>query len=294
MDTPGIGAFVQPQPGAVAPGAPQPQADLHAQWTDFFKNPQVQSGLFQLGTSLLSSMDSQHSFPTRIGFALNDAGRAVGNTTEFQAKEAAETARQAQENQRIGLEGKRVDQEATNAENTKQYQAKSLSQNQSQFQAGQTLTRETNAQNAALKAEELANSKSYQTASIALQQEQLKATSAGIQTPRGRALQQLLKSATAQAGLDPNFDQDTYIDNGMQAIDKMFPGTGDGSPTGSTVPGGAPPVAAGSGTPAPAAAGTPAAAPAPAGTAVGTTATNPKTKAKVQWDGTKWVPLGTK
>lgn len=293
----GIGTYVAPQPVAqaptpVAPPAGAPSPDLGNKWLQYFKAPAIQAGLFQMGASLLANTGNNSSFPQRLGVALGDAGQAAGRTTKFVLDQKNKQAELGQGQQRIQQGNEQLAETKRGNLANEDFAGKRLSQDQSQFETTTAATARNNADELAFKKLNLANTSSFQNATLALQREQLAVSQAGMQTPRGRAIIQLLKSAADQAGLDSTFDQDAYIDHGMQAIDKIFPGASDVP----EVSGGATPAPAVPGTPTTPAAPSAAVPPTPAvppvgGLAIGTTATNPKTKEKVQWDGSTWKPV---
>lgn len=260
MAGPGIGGLVQPQPNAVTQGLPPSTPEEHAaltdRWKAFFTNPAISAGLFQFGASLLSNIGTNAPLGRRVGLSLSDAGRAVGGAAKFQAEQQSEVARQQAEQERLAQGRTGLSQQAKQIEQSGAYQTGSLGLEQQRL----TQTAEQAAADRELKLKELQSNDSYRKMSLALQKEQLQSTLLGMQTPRGRALLALQKNALDSMQLDPNFDVDKAISDGMSIIDKMFGPEGSSAaaaPSGAPAAGAAPGPAAGGG------AGTPSAAPTP-------------------------------
>lgn len=217
-----VGQFVNPQPAAPAGQADQSLVD---KWMGFLQNPAVASGMFQFGANMLANVGSDRPFVSRLGVALGDAGGAAGRVQKFMT-ETGQTQQQLQQGQqRIGIDQQRADQEATNAANTRDYQGKTLALQGRQLD--QTAT--NNQAELALREKELQSNSSYRNLSLQLQREQNALYAGNKNNPRAMALLALQKQALAQLDPtlgDPNADVTSFIDNGMKVIDQMFPAGG--------------------------------------------------------------------
>lgn len=252
IPNPGIGGLVQPQSGAVSQGLPPATPEEHQaltdRWHQFFTNPAVSAGLFQLGSSLLANTGSNLPFTARAGLALNDATRAVGGAAKFQADQQTKERELGQGDTRLAQGQTALDQSAEANKNTAAYQTGSLANDAARTaQQGETSKAELG-----LKKTELMSNDNYRKMTLELQHEQLLATTAGTQTPRERMLIAALKNIDdASALMGKDYDADAAAAQQLHIIDTLTGGAG-ASAVGGGVPGAAPTVPAGGPAPAPA------------------------------------------
>lgn len=276
----GIGDQTQPVTGAapgVPPTDPNAHADLTGRWLQYLKSPALGAGLFQFGASMLSQIGNTAPIGARIGTSLSDAGRAAGNTAKF-AIDQGNTERQlGQGDTRINQEQQRIQQEGVNAKNTNAYQTRSLDLTE----AGQKQNASQALAELGMRSKELASSDTFKKMQLEIEQQQANTSASMVQTPRDRAMLSLITQA---AKLDPALDDpQAFIENGMAAIDKIFPlapsqapGGVSPAPAANAAPGAAPvtpPVAGATINP-----------PVPPTAAIGMLKQNPTPQAKTQFD----------
>lgn len=243
MANPGLGGVIQPQTGAtqqgLPPTTPQAHQELSSRWMQFFTNPAIQAGLAQFGASMLANVGSNRPFAARAGLATSDALRTVGGAAKFQADQQSEVARQAAEQERL-----RQGREGLGLERSGQAQRGQIAEREAGFREKDLGARTAdNAAERALKEKELLSNDAYRKMMLGLQKEQLQSSILGLQTPRGRGLLALQKNILDSMAMDPDFDVEKAVTNGMAVLDQMF--GPDTTPAPGTGAAGAPPAGIG-------------------------------------------------